>query len=403
MKVIKVAVFLLILLFVGFLLFPGGEAFSDQVTKLKTYLPLVEAPENEEYKLKPETLTIPEVPAYSPLENRETPLGLSSQAPGFSLRTSYTATEFFQGGVGYVKVEVTNDGENSIFIDRFGVAVNSSKSPIYAQESGVLLPPRAKKNLGIVAVQVPEGNETPAMQIAFWLLAKSQDGKWYEYKRPQFLNEFTLKTSPMPEKINPVYASNPLSLFTTFNELVEASDPEIRKTAAEAAKDYGGAYNIYQVCALFDKVNEEIEYISDPRGNDIWEPANQTLNIGAGDCEDQAILLASLIEAIGGTTRLYLTDTHAFAAVYIGNETTGIRTVVEGVKAYYGNVDVYYTSDAYGAWLMLDPTSSLYAGGLPGTTAQVQISEPNGDSKGWTFLNTSKVKVIDISSNPVKG
>ena len=48
-------------------------------------------------------------------------------------------------------------------------------------------------------------------------------------------------------------------------------------------------------------------------------PANVTLKVGAGDCEDQAILLSSMIEAVGGTTRVYLTDNHAFAAVYIGN------------------------------------------------------------------------------------
>lgn len=67
-------------------------------------------------------------------------------------------------------------------------------------------------------------------------------------------------------------------------------------------------------------VKEEIEYVSDPRGNDIWEPANVTLRIGAGDCEDQAILLSSMLEAVGGTTRVYLTDNHAFAAVYLATE-----------------------------------------------------------------------------------
>ena len=41
-------------------------------------------------------------------------------------------------------------------------------------------------------------------------------------------------------------------------------------------------------------VKEKVEYVSDPRGNDIWEPANVTLRIGAGDCEDQAILLSSM-------------------------------------------------------------------------------------------------------------
>ncbi|MFA7216360.1 MAG: transglutaminase family protein, partial [Bacillota bacterium] len=312
----------------------------------------------------------------------------------------YTTAEFFQGGVGYVKVNVMNDGDNSIFVDRFGVAVNSSENPVYTEDTGTLLPPGKEKSLGLVAVQLPEGESSPSMQITLWLLAKTSTGRWHEYPGPQYLKEFTVEASPMPEKINPVYAPNPLPLFTTFNGLVDSSDPEVRKTAAEAARVYGGAYNIYQVCTLFDRVNEDIEYISDPRGNDVWEPANITLKTGAGDCEDQAVLLAALIEAVGGTTRLYLTDTHAFAAVYIGNETAEVEEVVEGIRAYYGNVDVHYLTDEYGSWLMLDPTSSLYAGGLPGTTAQVCTAGPEGNKKGWTFLNTSEVKVIDISSNP---
>jgi transglutaminase-like putative cysteine protease len=105
-----------------------------------------------------------------------------------------------------------------------------------------------------------------------------------------------------------------------------------------------------------------------------------------------------MLEAVGGTTRIYLTDTHAFVAVYIGNGTKATEAAVKGIRAYYGNVDVNYLTDEYGSWMMLDPTSSLYAGGLPGTTAQVKI-QPTGENetqKTWTFVNTSKVKVIDI-------
>ena len=172
---------------------------------------------------------------------------------------------------------------------------------------------------------------------------------------------------------------------------MEPAKPDVRNKAAEVARSYPGAYNIYQVCALFDMVKEEIEYVSDPRGNDIWEPANVTLRIGAGDCEDQAILLSSMIEAIGGTTRVYLTDNHAFAAVYIGNGTDATETAVKGIRAYYGNVDVNYLTDKYGSWLMLDPTSSLYAGGLPGKTAQAKI-QAAGNKRNIQELDLRKYK-----------
>ena len=119
----------------------------------------------------------------------------------------------------------------------------------------------------------------------------------------------------------------------------------------------------------------------------MWEPPNVTLQIKAGDCEDQAILLSSMIEAVGGTTRVYLTDSHAFAAVYIGNNTDEVEAAIRGIRAYYGNVDVNYITDEYGYWLMLDPTSSLYAGGLPGQTAQakIKITGENKTYRSWTF------------------
>ncbi len=298
--------------------------------------------------------------------------------------------------MGYIRTSIKNEGRNPIFIDRYGVSVNASENRIYSEDCGVLIPPGEEKNLGVIAVQIPE-EESASFRIVLWLLASTSEGKWHEYES-YFLKDFTVNLKPMPEKSDPVYRYNPASSFKTINRLVEPAEPNVRGKAAEVARLYPGKYNIYQICALFDMVKENIEYVSDPRGNDIWEPANVTLRIGAGDCEDQAILLSSLLEAIGGTTRVYLTDTHAFAAVYIGNGTNETEASVEGIRAYYGDVDVNYLADEYGSWLMLDPTSSLYAGGLPGKTAQVRSKENEGDEayRSWTFVNTSVVKVIDI-------
>ena len=110
-----------------------------------------------------------------------------------------------------------------------------------------------------------------------------------------------------------------------------------------------------------------------------------------------------MLEAVGGTTRVYITDTHAFAAVYVGSGTGSTEAATRGVRAYYGNVDVNYLTDKYGSWLMLDPTSSFYAGGLPGKTAQVKVKATgeNGINRAWTFLDTREVKVIDV--NPKAG
>jgi hypothetical protein len=68
--------------------------------------------------------------------------------------------------------------------------------------------------------------------------------------------------------------------------------------------------------ALLDFVSNDIYYVSDP--NDGLEYAKDpitTLIAGAGDCEDQTLLLCSLLESVGVKTLIAFTDHHVFALV----------------------------------------------------------------------------------------
>jgi len=380
-----------------------GVRFSDSIDNftddLRVYFGLVSVAKNQDgvFTPDPTSFTFPVIPKYSPVKKETAPIRKTLLQPGFSLSSNYQTSEFFRGGLSYFKISIKNEGRNPIFIYKYGVSVNASKKLIYSRDCGTLLSPGEEKTLGIITIKVPE-EETASCKSVFWLHACTSEGKWHEYE-PYFMNGLTVNLKPMPEKIAPWYRYNPAYYFKTINRLVEPARPDVRDKAVEVASLYPGAYNIYQVCALFDMAKEDIEYVSDPRGNDVWEPANVTLRVGAGDCEDQAILLSSMIEAVGGTTRVYVTDNHAFTAVYIGNGDVAIKNAVKGVRAYYGDVDVNYITDKYGSWLLLDPTSSLYAGGLPGLTAQtkIQVAEKKETFRGWTFQDTKKVNVVDIN------
>lgn len=96
---------------------------------------------------------------------------------------------------------------------------------------------------------------------------------------------------------------------------MEPTELNVINKADEIARSYPGNYNIYQVCAIFDSVKDKTKYASDPRGRDLWATVNTNLKKGAGDCDDKAVLLSSMLEAVRGTTRVYLTDTHAFVAI----------------------------------------------------------------------------------------
>lgn len=63
-------------------------------------------------------------------------------------------------------------------------------------------------------------------------------------------------------------------------------------------KDYGG-----ELQALQNYVRNRIRYVRDIRGVETIQTPEATLQIGQGDCDDQSVLLASLLESIGHPTR----------------------------------------------------------------------------------------------------
>jgi tetratricopeptide (TPR) repeat protein len=85
-------------------------------------------------------------------------------------------------------------------------------------------------------------------------------------------------------------------------------EPAVRKTAYEAVKKiYNEPLDIKRMSdeernkaaeAIFLWVRDNIAYINDPPG-DHFQPAVATLEVRAGDCDDQAILLAAMLGSIG--------------------------------------------------------------------------------------------------------
>lgn len=56
--------------------------------------------------------------------------------------------------------------------------------------------------------------------------------------------------------------------------------------------------------AMQQWVKSHIKYVPDIRGIETVRTADYTLKYGAGDCDDQSVLLASLLETVGQPTRL---------------------------------------------------------------------------------------------------
>ena len=184
--------------------------------------------------------------------------------------------------------------------------------------------------------------------------------------------------------------SEPASEIKSKIDLIKvAVEPEntiVHNKAVELAAKSPGIYNIGQICFIDNYLRDNWRYVPDPRGKDKFSPASNTINLGetisigedgvvagAGDCDDYAILMASLLESISGTTRIILAygkgGGHAYTEVYIGpvkDEST--KKAVNWLKRTY-KCDViqgHLAEEDESFWLNLDwngthPGGSLYS------------------------------------------
>jgi transglutaminase-like putative cysteine protease len=151
----------------------------------------------------------------------------------------------------------------------------------------------------------------------------------------------------------------------------------VHDEAVVLALKYPGDLTIDQIASIYDYlkngggIKKGWGYVRDPRGIDYFSYANQTLKngyrancVGGGDCDDFAILMAALIESVGGTTRIILARNnsvggHAYAEVYLGNfseEGNQVETIIRWLKHKY-ETDKIYThidTETEEVWLSLD-------------------------------------------------
>jgi transglutaminase-like putative cysteine protease len=105
---------------------------------------------------------------------------------------------------------------------------------------------------------------------------------------------------------------------------------EIRQAARVPAKDWLG-----EVRALHRFVSTYITYVRDVRDAETLTVPTLTLKNRAGDCDDQAMLLASLLEALGHPTKFVAMGfgepqqfTHVLTETLVGQRWLPVETTV---------------------------------------------------------------------------
>lgn len=361
--------------------------------------------EEEEYRegFDESDFVKPYVPTHPPHPIIDRPDDNESQLPpGFSYNLSWAMGDVYALWGGFIRINVENSGLNDIFVYRYGIVMNWSlpSEQIY-EERNVLLQVGEEKQLGLVYFSAPNTTGNYSYHIIISLLVMDNElferynvESWYDngtvHSKERILNVTQLNVVE-DGKITHNYKH----YYDKLNERVDFDDGEVQSIVAAITNRYPGDYNIYQVLAAFEFILNNLSYISDPEGRDEWLYPYETLVRRGGDCEDFSILFSSMIGAMGGTTRAYLTQTHAFSVLYIGNASEK-NEILGVIEVYYGTEPNFVVFEEEGSyWLTADPAGALYLGGLP-ADSEPALALENPLSFGWNFFDTKEVHVIDI-------
>ncbi len=149
-----------------------------------------------------------------------------------------------------------------------------------------------------------------------------------------------------------------------IREAMDFHNPVTRDFAVSLIQpEHGGVFRMSQICDIYDAIFARWTYVEDPAAGDYFSPASRTITLGLkGDCDDFAILLAALIESVGGDARVVYvknkTTGHAYPEAFIGTTPEEFEKAAGYIRQRYMVTDVWchvtYHDNEPQYWLNLD-------------------------------------------------
>lgn len=202
---------------------------------------------------------------------------------------------------------------------------------------------------------------------------------------------------------------------------VEPNNESVRNEAIRMIETEPGVASIDQVSKIYDQLTGwgGWNYYSDPL-EEHFAYANETLKIflnktngsvGAGDCDDFAILMSSLVGAIGGKTRVVLSNGseggHAYAEVYLGQLCTEDDAKILGsinwLKRKYNTDKIFVQLDpnTKEVWLNLDWNEDDEKVNHPGGPYFLGLVQNFIPLEGYRVIGPPPLRIIEIEpENP---
>lgn len=184
---------------------------------------------------------------------------------------------------------------------------------------------------------------------------------------------YSLNDTPDPEEF---IISNivPFPNKSSIKKAIDFEKPAVRNFAllatAEHFREYQGRKKyrtLIQCFAIFKEINNNWNYVNDPKSREYLAAASESIKHLSGDCDDHSILMAACIKAVGGTPRLIYTTGHLYPELLIGNyaDLEEMNYLIREKLFRYetGEEGLHYHTDEHGhIWLNLDYTAD-YPGG----------------------------------------
>lgn len=158
-----------------------------------------------------------------------------------------------------------------------------------------------------------------------------------------------------------------ISMQQRIQQKVDYTSSDVRTFAVKNSLLYYDEYyaKYGQICRQFSLIRyikENFKYVKDPDGFDYFAPAAESISLMAGDCDDYTILMASVLEAIGGKVRIIWAPNHVYPELYCGNQSS-FEKFVSAIYAMFGEQiggkRIYYRLDKEGNyWINIDYTDN---------------------------------------------
>jgi hypothetical protein len=305
----------------------------------------------------------------------------------------------YSGFGGILWLSLNNFDNRDIWVYKMSLTWTGTNAT-YSKETGILAVGGEQTLVGILPFGAPLDPGPHPYEIRLSVAVQSATGYWYDWGNLLAAdnNYFDVQSTPVSAGWNTDV--NPISYYDKVNERVSVT--AVSSVITQIHESYPGEYDVLQICEAYEWVRANVQYVGE--AGDYWQSAKETMATMSGDCEDHAILMASIVKGLGGNARVNVINGHAFPTTFVAQNQSGLAAVEASVNSYYwtpsGSLRINYLIDDLGYWMVIDTTGEPYVGGLP---ALCSYASPSPWPGTWTFSDSDFLITIDAtgtSSSP---